>query len=312
MDADPLLRALAAPCAQVAAGGWQAWKQSIDVHELPLRAMQIIPALGPRLWDWLREDPSAGIFQGVVRRAWSEAQVRLTAARGAIESIESAGGGPVLLAGPPLVSLLARAAGPVRPIPVLRIAVRRELLQRASAALQSAGWALTEELPPASDLDWVSSVFLARNDVGLLLHWRLLPAGGSLAARCEADLFEGARRVHCGGISTWIPSPEHALLALLSERSDPDPDTVPWEVDAALFPLGSIDWERWSAIAAKYAPEAFDRLAGMRALGLEVPRLTRPAPQEPVAPTVRPEPFPTRLYRALRRRARRVVRRCLV
>ena len=109
-----------------------------------------------------------------------------------------------------------------------------------------------------------------------------------------------------------IPSPEHGLLALLSARSDPDPDTVPWEVDAALFPLGSIDWKRWSAMAAKYAPETFDRLAEVRSLGLYVPRLVRPAPPKEVAPACRRLPLHTRIYRALRRRAGRVVRRCFV
>ncbi len=306
-----LIRALTASEPEEAFRAWRQWYSRANIDQLSWELFQIIPTLGGSLRTWLRDDPALGIFQGFVRRAWTEAQFRLTAARSAIDSMEQAGCGPVLLAGPAMVSLLNGRQGSVRPIPYLRLVVHRAQLTRASAALESAGWRLFGELPPADALDWMNCLFYSRNEIGLLLHWRLLPVHGPLSSACEAEFLEHRRNINGGGWQALIPAPEHALLAVLSERAKSDPDVIPWQVDAALLPLAEIDWPKWSALAAVYAPEAFDRLDEMRRLGLDVPRLTRPAPPQPSIPEPPRLPAHQRVYRSVRRRAARFVRQYL-
>ncbi len=310
-DIPLLIQALTAREPEEAYRAWRYWYDRASIDQLPWELLQIIPALGGSLRTWLRDDPASGIFHGFVRRAWTEAQIRLTVARSAIDSMEQAGCAPVLLAGPAVVSLLNRLEGSVRPIPFLRLVVPRDQLSRASAALESAGWRLSGELPAADALDWTNCVFYSRNEIGLLLHWRLLPVYGPLASACEAEFLEHHRSVHCGGRDVLIPAREHALLFALSQRPTPDPDATPWQVDAALLPLAEIDWPQWSTLAAAYAPEAFDRLDEMRRLGLDVPKLTRPAPPKPSAVKLPELPAHRRLYRSARRRAARFVQQYL-
>jgi hypothetical protein len=317
-DVPLLIRALTASEPEEAYGAWRRWYSRADINRLPWECWQIIPALGESLHTWLRDDPAAGIFQGVVRRAWTEAQLRMTAARSAIDSIEQNGCAPVLLAGPAIVSLLNRRKGSVRPVSILRLVVHRDQLSQAAGALESTGWKLSGELPPLEALDWMNCVFFSRNEIGLMLHWRLLPISGPLASACEAEFLAHHQSVTCCGRQALIPAPEHTLLAALSERMKPDPDLVPWQVDAALLPLDTISWPKWTALAAAYAPEAFDRLDEMRSLGFDVPKLTRPAAPKPASTTLAPKPASAaparvqgykRLYRSLRHRAGRLVRR---
>lgn len=306
-----LIEALMANSPDQAYRAWRQWYKSADIDRLSWESMQIVPALGGQLWNWLRDDPAAGIVQGIVRRAWTEAQVRLAAARSAIDSIEAAGCSPVVLAGPAAVSLLNQREDAVRPVTLIRLIVRREQLFIAASALESSGWELSGRLPSPDALDRVNCVFYTRNEIGLLLHWRLLPMSGPLVSACEAEFLANHQSVTCCGRRTLIPATEHILLAALSERVNPDPDIVPWQVDAALLPLAKINWPKWSALAATYAPEAFDRLEEMRNLGLDVPKLTRPPAPKPASPRRLPVPLHKRIYRSLRRRAGRFVRQCL-
>lgn len=310
-DIPLLIRALTARQPEEAYRAWRCWYDRANIDQLSWELLQIIPALGGSLRTWLRDDPASGIFHGFVRRAWTEAQIRLTAARSAIDSMGQAGCAPVLLAGPAVVSLLNRREGSVRPIPFLRLVVHRDQLSRASAALQSAGWRLSGELPAADALNWTNCAFYSRNEIGLLLHWRLLPVYGLLAPACEAEFLQHHQSVNCGGRDVLIPAREHILLFALSQRPTPDPDATPWQVDSALLPLAEIDWLKWSALAAAYVPGAFDRLDEMRRLGLDVPKLTHPTPPKPSV--VKPPELPAhrRLYRSARRRAARFIRQYL-
>ena len=63
---------------------WRCWYNGANIDQLSWELLQVVPTLGASLLTWLRDDPASGIFQGFVRRAWTEAQVRLTAARSAM------------------------------------------------------------------------------------------------------------------------------------------------------------------------------------------------------------------------------------
>ena len=88
-----LLHALTAVDASEAHNAWREWCRRADMERLSWESLQIIPALGGQLWEWLHDDPVAGIVRGIVRRAWTESQMRLHAARWDIDAAEAAGCG---------------------------------------------------------------------------------------------------------------------------------------------------------------------------------------------------------------------------
>jgi len=311
-----LLQAVAAGASGEAEAAWRQWYESADLDRVPWESMQILPALGGRLNEWLRDDPASGIVHGIVRRSWTEAQFRLAIAQEAAASLARSGCDRVLLAGPAAISLLNRREGSVRPITVIRLLVHRESIPRAVATLSDAGWKLDGSLPADESFDWVTNVFLSRQDVGLQLHWRLLDVPPDLAAACESEFLANWQRVDCCGRAVLVPAPEFALLMALCGRTDPDPDVVPWQLDALLLPLETVNWRKWSLLAGRYAPQAFDRMEEMRQFGLIFPKLERPLPPAPAPVRIQPSsPTPStlqRLYRKCRNRIGRLARRYLL
>jgi hypothetical protein len=250
---------------------WDSWRSSVDISRLDATALQVIPALGGRLTAWLDGDPAAGLFRGIVRRVWTDTQLRLSTFRSLVLQLEQAGCEPVMAGGSVAACLLNRLPDSVRPISDIRIVVRRALLPLAEQAIHAAGWRPSGPLPAGEGLDWATAVHFSREGTSLILQWRVLDVPSAQAAAIEAEYHEHRRRVDCGGVSVWVPGPEHALLAALCGRQDFDRDMVPWQVDAAVLPLDGVSWRRWHALAERFAPEAFLRLEEMRRCGLEVP-----------------------------------------
>jgi len=275
-----LLRAIALPPREARAA-WQEWRASADVGRLDGAAFHMLPVLGGRLAGWLEGDPAAGVLHGIVRRAWTETQLRLRAFRSLAALLEQAGCGPVLAGASAAVCLLNRLPDSVRPVSDIRMVIPRGRLARAAAVLEQAGWRRSGELPEAEALDRAAAVHFSRHGMHLLLQWRFLDVAPALAAAVEQEFPAHRQRVACGGFSVWTPGPEHALLAALCGRLEFDLDPVPWQVDAALLPLDRVAWRRWRALAERFAPQAFERLEEMRALGLAAPAMRRRAPRRP-------------------------------
>ena len=154
-------------------------------------------------------------------------------------------------------------------------------------------------------------MFYSRNEIGLLLHWRLLPVYGPLSSACEAEFLEHHQTAHCCGRDVMIPAPGHALLAVLGKRRRSIRTPRPGRWTQLYCRWTEIDWAKWSTLAAVYAPEAFDRLEEMRRLGMDVPKLVRPAPPKPSRIKLPGPPAYRRVYRSVRRRAARFVRQYL-
>jgi hypothetical protein len=306
-DLSLLIRAITMPAPQARAA-WRKWRASVDVDQLGGETLQLIPVLGGRLTDWLRDDPAAGVFRGILRRAWTETQLRLSVFRSVAAELEQAGCGPVLAAGSLVVCLLNRLPDSVRPIYDIRLLIRRGSLARAAEVLQATGWRLSGSLPAGEEFDWAASAHFSRQGISLMLQWRALPGPVERAAVIEAEFLDHSRSVECRGLRLQAPGPEHVLLAALCGRYDFDADAIPWQVDAALLPLDAIVWRRWRKLADALAPEAFGRLQQLRELGLAAPRIRRPAP--PLA--VRAAPHVTRMrkfYYTWRGRGGRIYRR---
>ncbi len=267
-----LVKAVLSESDAEAHAAWQAWRSAVDIDDLSWPELQLVPLLnGPRLNEWLAADSASGVLMGVVRRTWTEAQVRLSLAQTTMASLERAGCDPVVLFGPAAASLRVRAPA-VRPISEIRMLVRRVHVEVALAALVSEGWQVTADVPIGRAMDWSTHVSLSLRGTQLYLHWRVLDVPAGVAAGCERDFLSVLQMVEDRGTTLRLLSPGRTLLAVLSERRDTGTaDVIPWQVDAALIPRDDINWKRWAALAVTYCPTALNRLADLRALGVGVP-----------------------------------------
>ena len=187
----PLLRALLLPAAE-AQLAWREWRVSANLDKLSEEDFFMLPVLGGRLTQWLAGDPAAGIVRGVLRRAWTENQVRLSTLRSTVASLEGAGCGPVLVAGSAAIHLLNTIEGSTRHISDFRVVVPRDRIASTAAALESSGWRLSSQLPKEDLLDWVPMVHFSRPDLAgqnqsLMLQWRILGVPATKALACEEE-----------------------------------------------------------------------------------------------------------------------------
>jgi hypothetical protein len=275
----PHLRLLAAQCDsdQEAAARWQAWRDSVDIEHLTWPELQILPILnGPRMEEWLADDPAGGVLKGIVRRAWSEAQVRLGLAREAANCLKQAGCGSVTMIGAVGANLRSLGSTAIRPILELRMLVSRHDLALAGAALEAEGWQPRDRIPTGDWLDRMTYVLYNRNGTRLYLHWRVLQVDARRVAACEREFLSEQQVVEAIGTEFRILSRGQALLEALTERTD-TMDALAWQADAALLCREPIDWARWSTLATRYQPRAFERLPELRAMGLDVPELRAPS-----------------------------------
>jgi len=267
-DTALLVQAILAPSADTAAAAWRQWRREVDVQKLSWSALHLLPVLGhDQLQSWLVGDPDAGILMGIVRRGWTEAQMRRQVLQECTGVLEAGGVGPVMVAGPSAVFLRNPRPGSVRPLTAIQLAVPRHQQAAARQLLQASGWVLEGAVPEPKALDWVSHTNFLRNGIPLKLLWRHLLVAPWRARRCEADLFADAEPV--------MPA-EHLMLSILSPTTAGD-SLIPWQVDASLAPLTAHQWEHFWELATCYAPAAFDRLSELRQAGMPVPAMRPPS-----------------------------------
>jgi hypothetical protein len=272
-DATLLMQAILARSADAAAAAWRQWRREVDVQKLSWSALHLLPILGhDQLQPWLIGDPDAGILMGIVRRGWTEAQMRRQVLRECTSLLEAGGVGPVMVAGPSAVFLQNQRPGSVRPLTAIHLAVPRHQQAAARQLLQASGWLLEGTAPESKALDWVRYTNFLRNGISLQLLWRHLPVGPWRARRCEADLFANAES---GNAESVMPA-EHLMLSILAPTTAGDP-LIPWQVDASLVALTPRQWESFRERATRYAPAAFERLAELRLAGLPVPAMRSPS-----------------------------------
>jgi len=266
--------------------------------------MQMLAMLnGPRFDAWLTDDAESGILKGIVRRSWSEAQIRLGLAREVAEALTLAGCESVTHIGAVGAYLRNFNSPSIRPILEIRLLIPRRQLNTAANALRLQGWQSDFDVPSGEDLDWNTSMYFSRNGAGIFLHWGVLRVVAAKAIACEEEFLSEHRVVEAIGTRFPLLSPEHALLEALSQR-DTSVDVVPWQADAAFLIREPIDWDRWAALAATFQRTALERIPELRAMGFEIPELRIPAIE--VTPAFRSQP--RMLVRAVRAGKRAVHR----
>lgn len=258
--------AVTARNAREAEAAWCAWRRQVVLDQLSWAEVQLLPLLErSRLESWLGDDPASGRLLGIVRRAWTEAQVHLHQIRSIVAVLADGGAGTAIIAGPAAVHLRNLRPGSVRPIPELHLLVPRDRVIACLAPLERAGWTPGGPPPPARALSWTDHMPWHRNGMVLRLLWRHVPVVPWRARQCEADVPASRDGV--------LPV-EHLMLARLAHRGGMY-GQVPWRVDASLLALTPAQWERCRQLAERYAPAALARIETLHRSGLTPPLKSR-------------------------------------
>jgi hypothetical protein len=230
---------------------WRCWRGELDLDRLSYECLQTLPALAPRLTQWLEADVYAERIHGIVKMAWSRNQVRLHKAAEVHKTLLEESVRPVAITGPLAWCLLTREEGSIRTIPDLTILIPRQHVFKAVAALAGNGWDLKSPRPDRDTLDWSSNLGLTKDDATLHLHWRLVPASARNATKFERVFMERLRPVEWNGHEFQVLSREAELLHRLTDRSPWDP--VPWQVDVLMMSFADVNWSRLTKLAARFA-----------------------------------------------------------
>ena len=265
---DPLLEALLLP-EPLARQAWEQWRATIDLDTLPYASQQLFPALIPAFPEWLEGDPAAGIFKGIVRRVWSQNQLRLQTAVELDGVLKQAGIQP-LIAGPLAWSLRAPAPA-IRTIPRLAFLVPRADVRKAAGVLVHAGWKLTGDLPSERAWDCCDRICLQRENLQLHLPWRLLAVPPEDAVECECAFLARISRIQWNHHILRTTSPEATLLHILCGEREGD---LPWQADVALAGTAGIRWATFFKLARRFGPLAIERLRELHNLSrMAIPAL---------------------------------------
>ena len=231
---------------------WAAWRAEIDIDMLPYSDQQLFAALSPAFPDWLERDPAAAILNGVVRQAWSQNQLCLQRTVELNDLFQKAGI-TALIAGP-LAWALKTPRPAIRPIPYFTFLVPREQARKARELLTDTGWEPTFDFPPDQWWDRRGHVRLRRANLGLNLHWRLLPVPPEDARECEQVFLSRTERISWNQHTLQTISPEATLLHILS--GERDGDLLPWQADVALVGPAGMNWALFLELARRFAPPA--------------------------------------------------------
>ncbi len=265
---DYLLKALFLPEPQ-ARQAWERWRASIDVNTLSYVSQQLLPALIPAFPEWLDNDPAAGILQGIVRRVWSQNQLRLHKAMEVDSQLTQADAQPVI-AGPLAWSLQTKPPA-IRVIPHLTFLVPRAKVGQAAKVLLDAGWERLGDMPLDRVLARSVRVSFRRENLRLNLIWRLVVVPPEDALECERAILSLIDRIEWNRQTVQITTPEATLLDILAGQRDGD---LPWQADVAMVGTSAMDWPTFFDLARRFAPLAMDRLREVRSFSrLAIPPL---------------------------------------
>jgi len=286
---DPLLEALLIPKLE-AQQAWVKWRATADIDTVSYASQQLLVALIPSFPEWLEHDTAAAIVKGVIRRIWTQNQLRLRRAVELEMLLKQASIRP-LIAGPPAWSLRARTPA-IRVIPYLSFLVPRAEIRKASDALIRAGWEPVGDLPSAQALDWYGHVVFGQENLHLKLHWRLVEVPPQDALECESAILSGTVPIECQGHVLWTTSREATLLHILCGPREGD---LPWQADVALTGTAGVNWTAFLELARRFAPLSILRLRELHPFShLAIP----PLPLDDPGPIRRSVRHAWNIYRA--------------
>jgi hypothetical protein len=270
---EPLLRAITAS-GEEAIAAYRAWRRGVD-FEGPIdgETTALLPQLYGALARLRLEDPLAGVFKGIGRRAWYENQTLLSAAQPALRALADKGIRFVAVGEVPLVlgcygSLSQRRIGQID------LVVSPGEARDAVRLIRDTGWQaalLAEEEVTYRHV----RQFAGPDNRSLALHWRFI---GSAPRTTVDDFFRQRCQLwRLQDVPALMLNGDAMLLHLL--LSDiPPPAAMPalWIADIISVLRQGAESADWPAVASfaikqKLAARLEQRLRLLAGFGVEVP-----------------------------------------
>ena len=268
-----LLRILAGERDEAMAA-YRRWRRGIDfTGPVDEATTQVLPQLHEALLRLGVEDPLAGVFRGIGRRAWYENQTLLAAAQPAFEALARAGIGFTVVGELPLM-LAVYASAYLRRVGQIDLVVAPEKAQEATRLINGAKW---EGAPlTGEDLAYrYKRRFSGPAGRALALHWHFV--GAAATPRVDGYFNDRRQAWDMQGIAALRLAPDDALLHfLLSDVPPLGAQPALWMADTLVL-IRSMghqpDWQAMAnfAIAEKLASRLRQRLTLLAGLPLGPP-----------------------------------------
>ncbi len=240
--------------AREALAAWSQWRESIDLDDVPVAELRLIPLASRNLGARLEGDPDARRVRGIYRNCWVRNQLLLATAAPAVAALEAEGVPTLLAKGAGIVASGHRDAGS-RWMADVDVVVPPDRADLAHHVLREAGWIDHHGRP--SELMATTHGSAYENADGQLidLHWRAfwLPAS-------DDRLWADARPAQIAGIESRVPSPADMLLhACVHGATWVSGGQFDWIADAHVLAstAGGADWEALVAGARARRIQAF-------------------------------------------------------
>lgn len=219
---------------------WWRWRGLVDFSDIDWPEQRLVPLAYSHLGDAISEDSVFGLMGGVFRRNWTQSQILLNRAIGALEALRAAGIDTLLLKGAALVAAHYGSAG-VRPMADVDILVPPAQAEAAMRTLRSAGWSAEEE--PGERMIRIQHSYGFRDGAAgsVDLHWFSL-----WSSSADGPLWDAAVPSELVGTKVLVPCPADLLLGVCAHAS---PNAIEpafrWIADAVTVSRSpDMDWER--------------------------------------------------------------------
>lgn len=190
------------------------------------RVYAAVPAVYARLGPAAgSDDPRWKLFSGVARQVWTRNQMRLSAARSALDTLGQVGAAPLVLPG--AVTAMAALDDPgARVLERVDLLVAPDHVARVTAALLGAGATIRQDHEPLLDgrLDWQPLVYAELAHGALVVRWD----HPVLDATVLDAIRDRPERLRLGPLGAATPVAADALLTVLADLTDTDPGPVDW------------------------------------------------------------------------------------
>lgn len=267
-----LLRAALHPDPATATSAWSQWRAALDFDRIDYASMRLVPLLLRRATELGLDDPNAGRYRGLHRRAWVRSQQLFQRIHHVIEGLAAEGIPTLILKGAALAPTFYGDTG-LRPMGDADVLVPHAQASRAIEWFVRNSW----KPEPPQDASSLRQFHLTHNhawgfdsggDQQVDLHWKLLHLGThpSLDDRFWRD----ATELRLPGITARTLSPTHHLFhaCIHGVPFCPVP-SLRWIADAAFILRASptpIDWQEFLRCTADFhvAVIAFHALTWLR------------------------------------------------
>ncbi|HEY9693251.1 MAG TPA: nucleotidyltransferase family protein [Oculatellaceae cyanobacterium] len=236
---------------------WEKWKSVVDIDQLDVGSLRLLPLLYTNLRRWGVSDPMMEKFKGLYRQTWCENQLLFYQIADVLKMFQNAGIQTLILKGAALSLLYYKDYG-LRPMADFDILIPLDKRQQAIALLQESSW-IAHQVPGAEiELDEAflngrhSYTFISPNNQELDLHWHLL--SNCLNTDVDEVFWQEAVLTQLHSISTYaLNSTDQFLHVCVHGVAWNIVPPLRWVADAMMIlnQTTDLNWERLIIIAEK-------------------------------------------------------------